>query len=58
MVIRKEPTHQTLEHIYNTIHKIISKPQCYYTEEELKKLKENKNNVFLKNGNEENQWKI
>lgn len=48
MVIRKEPTQEILEHIYKTIQKNITNQQCYYTEEEIKKLKENQENKFIK----------
>lgn len=48
MIIRSKPEKHTLTHIYTTINKIIKKEECYYTFEELKSLKEDKNNIFLK----------
>ena len=53
MVIRQKPTQEVLEHIYKAIQKNISKQDCYYTEEEIEKLKQNKENKFIK-GKEEN----
>lgn len=37
-----------LQHIYDTIQKLIKNQQCYYSEEEIEILKEDKNNVFIK----------
>lgn len=48
MIIRQEPTQEILEHIYKTIQKNITNQQCYYTEEEIEKLKLNNNNNFIK----------
>ena len=48
MIIRQVPTQEVLEHIYKTIQKNISKEECYYTEEEIEKLKQDKRNNFLK----------
>ena len=47
MVIRGKPTESKLRHIYNTIQKLIDNQECYYTEEEIEKLKDDKNNIFL-----------
>lgn len=55
MVIRQKPTQEVLEQIYNAIQKNISNQECYYTDEEIKVLKQNKNNNFIKGEN--NQWK-
>lgn len=46
MVIRGEATKEKLDHIYKTIQKYIKEESCYYTEEEIEKLKEDKSNVF------------
>ena len=48
MIVRKQPTQEVLEHIYKTIQKNISNQECYYTEEEIKKLKQNEKNIFIK----------
>lgn len=47
MVIRGKPTKENLENIYKTIHKLITNNECYYTSEQIKKLKLNEENVFL-----------
>lgn len=47
MVIRGEITKDTLEQIYKTIQSIITDPNCYYSKEEIKKMKEDKNNTFI-----------
>ena len=48
MKIRGEVTRDKLQHIYNTIQEVIQNQQCYYTKEEIEKLKQNKTNVFIK----------
>ena len=48
MIVRRKPTQEVLEQIYNAIQKNISNQECYYTNEELKKLKQDKNNIFIK----------
>lgn len=48
MIIRGEITRDKLQHIYNTIQEVIQNQQCYYTKEEIEKLKQNKTNVFIK----------
>lgn len=40
MIIRGNAKKETLEHIVRTINSIIKKDECYYTKEEIKKLKE------------------
>lgn len=47
MVIRGTPNASKLKHIYNTIQRLIDNQECYYTKEEIKKLKEDKENKFL-----------
>ena len=49
MVHRGEVTKQKLEVIYGVIHRIIKNENCYYSDEQIKKLKENKNNRWWKN---------
>lgn len=48
MIVRKTPTQEVLEHIYKTIQKNVSNQDCYYTDEEIKKLKQDKKNNFIK----------
>ena len=48
MIIRQQPTQEVLEHIYNAIQKNISNQECYYTEEQIEKLKKDKKNIFIK----------
>lgn len=50
MVIRGQITVQKLENVYNTIRNIVRDKNCYYTEEEIKKLKEDSKNIFFKGG--------
>jgi len=47
MIIRKTPSKEVLEQIYKTIHKIIDNQECYYTPEQIEKLKANEENIFL-----------
>ena len=47
MVIRGKPNASKLRQIYNTIQKIIDNQECYYTEEEIEKLRKDENNIFL-----------
>mgnify|MGYP007025072870 CR=1 FL=1 len=47
MVIRGEVTEENLKHIYKTIQSIIQDKNCYYTKEEIEKLKKDKKNIFI-----------
>lgn len=50
MIIKGKATIEKLHIIYSTIHKILPANQyqhCYYTEEEIKKLKTDEKNVFI-----------
>jgi len=47
MVIRGTITRGKLQHIYNTIQEVIKNQQCYYTKEEINKLKTDEKNVFI-----------
>ena len=47
MIIRGEITKGKLEIIYKTIQDIIPEEHCYYTEEEIKEIKKDKNNIFI-----------
>jgi len=54
MVIRGEVDNQTLLNIYDTCNRIFDKSDCFYTEQELENLKQDKKNIFIgdkKNGN-------
>ena len=50
MVIRGKPDVNKLNHIYNTIQKLIDNKECYYTEEEIENLKKDEKNIFLERG--------
>lgn len=47
MIIRGTITGEKLEHIYKTIHNVITSQECYYSDEELKEMKKEKNNIFI-----------
>lgn len=47
IIIRNTPTKEVLHHIYDVMNKNIKNPKCFYTSEESKKLKKDKNNVWL-----------
>lgn len=47
MIIRGTPTVGKLKHIYNTIQRLIDNQECYYTKEEIEKLKKDEKNIFL-----------
>ena len=47
MIIRQKPTQEVLEQIYNAIQKNISNQECYYTKEEIERLKQNEKNIFI-----------
>lgn len=48
MIIRQQPTQEVLEQIYNAIQKNITNQECFYTDDEIKKLKQDKRNNFIK----------
>lgn len=50
MIIRKTPSKEVLDQIYKTIHKIIDNQECYYTPEQIEKLKKDEKNIFLERG--------
>ena len=50
MVIRGEITEKKLELIYDTVRATIKNNSCYYTKEEVDKLKEDSRNIFFKGG--------
>ena len=47
IIRRKTPTKEVLRHVYDVMNKHIKNPDCFYTSEEVKKLKKDKNNVWL-----------
>lgn len=43
-----EPSRTSLERLYDTYNELFKdKPECFYTSEEVKEMKENKTKVFL-----------
>ena len=50
MVIRGQVTEKKLESIYDTIRAIVKNKDCYYTQEEVDKLKSDSQNIFFKGG--------
>ena len=46
-VIRSTPTKEVLKNIYDVMNRNIKNPKCFYTSEEVKKLKKDKSNVWL-----------
>lgn len=48
MVVRGNLTIDKLNYIYDTINRIVENDFCYYSDEELEILKENRKNIFLK----------
>lgn len=44
---RKTPTKEVLRNIYDVMNKHVKNPKCFYTTEEVKKLKKDKSNVWL-----------
>ena len=47
MIIRGEVTKGKLEIIYKTIQDIIPEENYYYTEEDIREIKKDKNNIFI-----------
>lgn len=50
MIIRGTPTSSKLTHVYNTIQRLIDNQECYYTKDEIEKLKKDEKNIFLERG--------
>jgi hypothetical protein len=48
MVVRGNLTIEKLNYIYDTINRIVNNDFCYYSDEELERLKENEKNIFIK----------
>ena len=54
MVIRGKVDKQTLLNIYDTCNRIFDKRSCFYTEQQLEKMKQEQNYIFMEkkqNGN-------
>lgn len=47
IIIRNTPTKEVLHNIYDVMNRNIKNPKCFYTTEESKKLKKDKNNIWL-----------
>ena len=47
IVTRKNPTREVLQNVYDVLNKNIKNPKCFYTSEEVKKLKKDKSNIWL-----------
>lgn len=47
IVTRKTPTKEVLQNVYDVMNKNIKNPKCFYTDEEIKKLKKDKSNIWL-----------
>lgn len=41
------PKKEDLKRLYDVCNKIFKKKECFYTKEEVEKLKKDKNNIFL-----------
>lgn len=46
-VSRRTPTKEVLRHVYDVMNKNIKNPDCFYTSDQVKKLKRDKCNVWL-----------
>lgn len=46
-VTRKSPTKEVLKNVYDVMNKNIRNPKCFYTSDQIKKLKKDKNNIWL-----------
>ena len=51
-ITRSQPTVETLQDIYKTIHKIFTDSNYYYDNSELEKIKDNPENIILTNEKE------
>lgn len=47
IINRKTPTKEVLQNVYDVMNKNIKNPKCFYTSDEVKKLKKDKTNVWL-----------
>ena len=45
--IRKTPTKEVLQNIYDVMNRNIKNPKCFYTPEQVQELKKDKSNVWL-----------
>ena len=44
---RKTPSKEVLRNMYDVMNKHIKNPKCFYTADQVKELKKDKNNVWL-----------
>ena len=49
MVLRGEITTEKLTNLYDTINRLVQNKNCFYEAEEIKKIKKDEKNIFLKN---------
>lgn len=47
IINRKIPTKEVLQNVYDVMNKNVKNPKCFYTSDEVKKLKKDKTNVWL-----------
>ena len=50
MIVRGEVTIHKLAEVYNTIRNTVKEESCYYTQEEIDKLKKDSKNIFYEGG--------
>lgn len=48
MIVRGNINIEKLNFLYDTINRIVEDDFCYYSDEEIEKLKENEKNIFIK----------
>lgn len=46
-VSRRTPTREVLKNVYDVMNKNIKNPKCFYTSEQVKKLKKDKSTIWL-----------
>lgn len=47
IINRKTPTKEVLQNVYDVMNKHVKNPKCFYTPDEVKELKKDKDNVWL-----------
>lgn len=53
MVVREESNYRALKSIYDILNEIIDNNNCFYTKDEVKNLKEDTKNKFIRGENNE-----
>lgn len=48
MIVREETNYRALKSIYDVLNEIIDNNNCFYTQNEVKELKENTQNKFIR----------